>query len=242
MAKESSKGNLKYWKIYLIGDSLTEFGFDDGGFVSQLAKTYIRKCDVINRGMSGYTSEYLQHMIPRLLEQDHRESCPIKIAAVLLGSNDANLKEESSRHVPLERYHQNLESIMKQLKEKNIETIILLSPPPIDNDAYDNHTRTNENRTTKLSKEHVAPYAHICKELATTNNLLFIDLFNEMLKEGNWKQYFKDGFHFSEKGNGFVFDKFVEVLDPIINNFPLVYPDYSDIVDLDSETLKEVLS
>ena len=42
MAKESSKENLKYSKIYLIGDSLTEFGFDDGGFVSQLAKTYIR--------------------------------------------------------------------------------------------------------------------------------------------------------------------------------------------------------
>lgn len=67
MSITSDSNKHKVCKIYLIGDSNTQFGFSDGGFASQLADRYIRKCDVINRGFNGYTSEYLRHMLPRLL-------------------------------------------------------------------------------------------------------------------------------------------------------------------------------
>ena len=66
----------KVCKIYLIGNSNTQSGFSDGGFVSQLAYRYIRKCDVINRGFNGYTSEYLRHApTVAIARSQHRKFC-----------------------------------------------------------------------------------------------------------------------------------------------------------------------
>lgn len=231
----------KVCKIYLIGNSNTQSGFSDGGFVSQLADRYIRKCDVINRGFNGYTSEYLRHMLPRLLSQDHNIESSVNIATILLGSNDAIPKEESNRHVNLERYRQNLEYIINLLQEQDIKNIILLSPPPVDHHSWDKYLRENKGRTTNFGKEHVEPYADVCRELACKFNLPYIDLFNTILKEENWKEYFFDGLHFSKLGNSFVLNKLVEIIDPIAEDFPTVYPDYKDIIDLDKELLKDVL-
>lgn len=46
---------------------------------------------------------------------------------------------------------------------------------------------------------------------------------------------------FSKLGNSFVLNKLVEIIDPIAEDFPTVYPDYKDIIDLDKELLKDVL-
>lgn len=81
----------------------------------------------------------------------------------------------------------------------------------------------------------------MCRELACKFNLPYIDLFNTILKEENWKEYFFDGLHFSKLGNSFVLNKLVEIIDPIAEDFPTVYPDYKDIIDLDKELLKDVL-
>ena len=228
----------KACKVYLIGDSNTQYGFADAGFASQLANKYIRKCDVINRGYDGYTSQYLKHMLPRLLSQDHSEESSISIATVLLGTNDA----VPNRHVMKESYHQNMTSIINQLQQKDIKHIILLSPPPVDHDSWNKYLLAKTGETGKLRKEHVEPFVNVCRELASHFNLAFIDLFNKILREDDWKEYFYDGVHFSHLGNSFVFSELVEVIDPIINGFPLVYPDYKDIMDLDEETLKDILS
>ncbi|KAG8896057.1 hypothetical protein FRB99_000200, partial [Tulasnella sp. 403] len=44
--------------ILLIGDSLTQGGWQEGGFAQRLAYVYARKLDVVNRGLSGYNSEW----------------------------------------------------------------------------------------------------------------------------------------------------------------------------------------
>ena len=51
----SGDGNRE--QILLVGDSLTQRGFDSKkGWVSKLASTYARRADVINRGYSGYNT------------------------------------------------------------------------------------------------------------------------------------------------------------------------------------------
>ena len=47
----------KDWpRVVVIGDSITEQGSRNGGWVTLLAEALTRKCDVINRGFSGYTT------------------------------------------------------------------------------------------------------------------------------------------------------------------------------------------
>lgn len=42
--------------ILLFGDSLTQRGFENGGWVGRLAHAYSRRADVANRGLSGLVS------------------------------------------------------------------------------------------------------------------------------------------------------------------------------------------
>lgn len=44
--------------IMLLGDSITQGGWQAGGFAQRLAYVYARKLDVLNRGLSGYNSDW----------------------------------------------------------------------------------------------------------------------------------------------------------------------------------------
>lgn len=50
-------------QIILLGDSLTEWGFDlsDNGFGAQLEKYYENRADVINKGESAVREPFHQH-------------------------------------------------------------------------------------------------------------------------------------------------------------------------------------
>lgn len=44
--------------ILLFGDSITQGGWQPYGFAQRLAYVYARRLDVINRGLSGYNTEW----------------------------------------------------------------------------------------------------------------------------------------------------------------------------------------
>lgn len=44
--------------IVLFGDSLTQRGWDDGGWAAAVAHAYQRRADVYNRGLGGYNTRY----------------------------------------------------------------------------------------------------------------------------------------------------------------------------------------
>ncbi len=61
---------MKWKKLVLIGDSNIQYGFSaEGRWVSLLADLLQRKCDVINRGFSGYNTNYLKIMLPEILDE-----------------------------------------------------------------------------------------------------------------------------------------------------------------------------
>lgn len=72
----------------LAGDSITEFGFVDGGWGIMLAETYRRKADVINRGFGGYTSRMGVYILDEFLNSFG--SGRIKLVTLCFGANDAS--------------------------------------------------------------------------------------------------------------------------------------------------------
>ena len=77
-------------------------------------------------------------ILPSLLKRDGQPKGSLYAATILLGTNDAVLKEKDDRHVPVEEYKKNLVSIISKMESKGIpsENIILISPPPMDLEAW----------------------------------------------------------------------------------------------------------
>lgn len=93
-----------YGSILVLGDSIAQLSFSPGGFSSELAAKvsnadpsylqmsadrvlqYAGRLDVLNRGMAGYTSEQLLHML-----EDHPqfpESSDVRLILLVIGTND----------------------------------------------------------------------------------------------------------------------------------------------------------
>lgn len=72
------------------------------------------------------------------MENDAKPKDSLFAATVLLGSNDAVLDDKDDRHVPIDEFKENLMYIISTLEKNGIQTenIILISPPPIDIDAW----------------------------------------------------------------------------------------------------------
>lgn len=139
--------------IVLFGDSITQqaFGMDGKiGWASLLAAKYSRRADVLNRGFSGYNTQWA---VNRLLSRvftgsiaaaDPRVDGPSNTGQALLctvffGANDAALPG-GKQHVPLETFQQNLVRIVEHIHSTlgNSTPIVLLTPPPFDALAWMN--------------------------------------------------------------------------------------------------------
>jgi lysophospholipase L1-like esterase len=121
--------------IVLLGDSLTQLSFE--GWGAKLAHVYQRRCDVLNRGYSGYnTKMYLERVLPRLLgredEEEKEEICwtSVALCVVFFGANDAVKPDvDPQHHVPLDVYTRNLIAMIdrihrhaqKRLKQQRLE-------------------------------------------------------------------------------------------------------------------------
>ena len=92
----------------------------------------------MNRGFSGYTSQELLIMLPDLLKNDNTNGS-IKIATLLLGSNDSVSKSLDVRHTPVPLYKDNMEKMIEILEGNNITNIVLIAPPPVDVQHWTKH-------------------------------------------------------------------------------------------------------
>ena len=66
-----------------------------------------RKCDVLNRGFSGYNSAWCRIILPHIVDASMVSEMVAMV--IFLGANDSNLREGNPhQHVPLEDYRKNL--------------------------------------------------------------------------------------------------------------------------------------
>lgn len=222
-------------EILCIGDSITQRGFEaNRGWVSQLANTYLRRADVINRGCSGYNTRWIVAMLDdaalthEIVPKRMREESPLFVT-VFLGANDA---ADDFHAVPLEEYAQNMARIVSFVRDEcRVEPrcIFVLSPPAVDAEAwmvdrqrlYGAEHVTRPNRSLERTKRYAAAAGAVAAELGAS----FCDLMTPMLAmepASQWKALLCDGLHLSDGGNDLVFNT---LLAAVLAAFPELHPE-----------------
>ena len=108
----------------LFGDSLTQRAFECGGWGARLAHLLSRKADIICRGFGAYNTRWCRHVVRHI--GSYRDY--FSVVTVLLGTNDAALPDvEPVQAVPLDEYVENLDDILKYLRNRS-EFVSLLHP------------------------------------------------------------------------------------------------------------------
>ena len=185
-----------------------------------MADHFQRRADVLNRGFSGYNSDWARAVLPHVLTS--RE--PPDVITVLLGSNDA-IKEGLKKHVPLERYTRNLQNILEYTACLDTPTLLLTPPPVCDRRLCD---KTND-RPLDRENERTSLYAKAALTVGMEKSVDTIDLYSAMVKEPEYHKYLSDGLHFNAAGGQFLAELVIPKLELHLCKQKGVFPDWKDI-------------
>ena len=104
-------------QICCFGDSITQHGNMPYGWVSQLAEQYRRRCDVFNRGFSGYNSAHGRAMTRYVFGPTRK----YLISTVFFGANDAaDVVLKPDQHVSVAAYAENLMEIVEAARKVGV--------------------------------------------------------------------------------------------------------------------------
>ena len=235
----------------LFGDSLTELSVDAGGLGQKLSSAYgsldtvyeytcsrrssclvvyKRKMDVLNRGFSGYNTNwavpifeqvrlYLVECIAALnpseqifatkTEQQHVPK--VRLLTIWFGANDAAVPS-NQQHVPLETFSANLSTLIHMVTDAESsyyspETkIILITPPPVNTHQWGAYKASKE-PPDQLDRhfETTKTYAEAVKDVAKKEGVQACDIWTAMWKaagevEEELKRFMTDGLHLNADG------------------------------------------
>lgn len=219
--------------IVVFGDSLTQRGYDQDGWVSTLSRHYSRRADVINRGYGGFNTRWGKVAMYNLFKGPSFWDIFSKMVAsdkdkyltavIWFGANDA-AAENMNPHVPIIEYGSNLQDMIDHLK-KFFVYIVVMTPPPVhgptrlqfQRDQYGDKATGIEERNT-ITAGH---YASMAKRIAEANNVLLLDIWTLMLSEGEeaWPRLVGagvpggDGLHLSPVGQQYVAKHLIDLLE-----------------------------
>ena len=204
------------------------FSAADCGWGAWIADRYQRRADVLNRGFSGYNSDwFLKFAATDEGKADLFDHDNVKIVTIFFGANDASDFELNARHhVPLERYKSNIKEIAKLARHNFGEdvNIILIAPPPVCHDGRLEYQKEKykEKATGKLERtlELSGKYGKALIEVAEELSLPCLDVWTKMQDSSSstqpWQQYLSDGLHLSASGNKFVGEALIELIDNML--------------------------
>ncbi|KAF0342418.1 SGNH hydrolase [Gigaspora margarita] len=222
--------NPLYNQIVLFGDSITQYGHDpeNNGWGAALQSSCVRKFEVLNRGFSGYNTEWAKLLLPQLLPKNYSPSNFPKIIllTIFFGANDAAI-ESSIQHVNIDKYKENLIYMVNLIKNPtspyyNPETkILLITPPPMDENSWEKTCASKGdemNRKADITKK----YAEVCVETALELNVPVVNLWKIINDHVTVKDYLSDGLHLNSLGNKTLF---ISVMDVIKSSWPDIAPE-----------------
>lgn len=247
-------------QFLLLGDSITQQSFTPSlpfSFGAALSSAYVRKLDVVNRGLSGYNTSQALSLLPRLLP--HPSQARLRFLIIFFGANDARLPDIPNagpdQSVPLKRYKANLVAILRHAAVRahpNVR-ILLITPPPIDERRLHLSDRTKYPSLPKdmlrRTAENTARYARAVVEVGREQGVTVVDLWTAMITRCGWdasssavaalpgamaaapnsilESFLLDGLHFSGEGYRVLFD---EVMAVISNKWPEQMPERLEMV------------
>ncbi|XP_078502912.1 isoamyl acetate-hydrolyzing esterase 1 homolog isoform X2 [Lissotriton helveticus] len=217
---------ISFPRVVLFGDSITQFAFESNGWGTILAGKLARKCDVLNRGLSGYNSRWAKIVLPRLIGKNSDTENTVAVA-IFIGANDSSIKEENpQQHIPLEEYVDNLKTMINYLRTVNItqDKIILITPPPLEESAWEKWCLEKGYPLNRCNTT-VGEYAKACVQVANSCGVDVLDLWTLMQKENpDFSCYLSDGLHLSAMGNEFVATNLWPLLEKKVSSLPIILP------------------
>ncbi|XP_019464016.1 PREDICTED: GDSL esterase/lipase At5g62930 isoform X1 [Lupinus angustifolius] len=231
-------------EIVLLGDSITEQSFKDGGWGASLANAYSRKADVLVRGYGGYNTKWalflLNHIFPLVCYHSLGSPKPPIATTIFFGANDAALLGRTSerQHVPIEDYKQNLRKIVLHLKEYSPSMqIVLITPPPVSEEGRQRYAESlygeNAMKLPERTNEVAGQYAKACVEIAKEMSVWYVNLWPKMQETDGWQdKLLSDGLHLTPEGNTVVYEEVIKVFNEAglsADKMPLDFPHHSQI-------------
>ncbi|GAA5830113.1 hypothetical protein JCM3766R1_002790 [Sporobolomyces carnicolor] len=258
-------------RFLLLGDSITEWSFDNQGLGAQLSHLYHRRLDVVNRGLAGYNSRWALECFKQWLpaspeEDDEGGGEPHTVLATLwLGANDSVLPG-NVQHVPLEEFRDNLEQICRlfssrQSRHHDPQTeFVLITPPPISPRDWAVERERREltgpmDRTNDNTRRYADEVVQLGRELDVPSVDAFAAIWSAATDEANETgqafetvlgTYFWDGLHLSVKGYKQVVDEVKRVIaksypEKHWDSLPMLFPDWKTIPQESQATVREQL-
>ncbi|KXN82596.1 hypothetical protein AN958_02447 [Leucoagaricus sp. SymC.cos] len=210
----------------LFGDSITQGAWEPGlnGFGQRLSHVYSRSLDVINRGYSGYNTEWALPLFEQFFPKREDKHAPrVQLLTVWFGANDSCILP-SIQHLPLERFKENLRKIIDIVKSPESvhyspwTRVMLLTPPPVNT-----HQRAAdlESRDPPLALDRLFDttklYAEAVQEVGAEKGVPVVDVWQSLWNaanndEASLGKYLTDGLHLSGAGYEIVYNLLIETI------------------------------
>ena len=244
--------------IFLFGDSITQQGYNqDRGFswTAALADTYIRRLNVLNAGLSGYSTDKALSQLSRVLPSPSQAR--IRLLIVFFGANDSRLPNTlgAPQHVPLEVYKDNLKKIVQHsLVEAHQPRVLIVTPPPVDEGMCEGDDLANGIDQVRRKAEVTKAYAKGAREVSVELGVECLDLWSVFMREVGWEEgqplvgrkgvehdgskglsrLLRDGLHLTPEGNKTLFAALMKTIvgrwpDMIPDTIPFVLPRWDDM-------------
>ncbi|KAI9342585.1 SGNH hydrolase-type esterase domain-containing protein [Obelidium mucronatum] len=136
--------------IVLVGDSLTSHSHNtaDFGYGIRLESHFSRRRDILSRGFSGKTSDYVRPIFEQVLATTIGVGQSPSVLTLWLGTNDWNLG------VPVDKYIQNMKEMAQHMQKHHPKTkVLFITPPPVLDDGGRVKARLFRDRLIQLGKQ-----------------------------------------------------------------------------------------
>jgi len=227
-------------QFVLFGDSLTQHGFDEGGWGAKLASQYARKADVVLRGYSGYNTVWAGHLLNQVFPPAPTRGPAL--VTIFFGANDAAIKDgcNDKQHVPVAEYAARIRAMVKHVRSNGVNATIIIAPPPVDEAAR----RIDRMRKWGLTDEQVAEpdrlnrvtgeYAAAAGAVAAEVGAAFVDTWTEFQKDAGWRNFLSDGLHLTPAGSAVLYTLLQRTIDSQLphlrfDDLPFDFPLHGDI-------------
>ncbi|KAI1027520.1 hypothetical protein LB503_013485 [Fusarium chuoi] len=211
--------------LLLFGDSITQGA---SSLQSDLARRYVRRLDVLNRGFGGYNTNSALALLPSFFPAVAPSRTVPRVAAMTVhfGANDSCSPGEP-QHCDLDTFKLNVRRILNWEGVKLHKTkVLLVTPSPVE------EYRLPHNG--KGRAERVAMYADAIRDIGKQENVPVVDLWTAMMRTTNQKdnvvdgilpgssrtvpsmelgRLFYDGLHLNEEGYRIYMEELLRVLE-----------------------------
>ncbi|ORY78422.1 SGNH hydrolase [Leucosporidium creatinivorum] len=234
-------------QVAMLGDSITQQSWGDGGTGAALANAYQRKLDVLNRGLSGYNTAWALPVAQQWLPKTTDSLPETALLIIWFGANDAALPP-SPQALTIEEFKANLHTLISLVRSPTSPhyspstKILLITPPPVDAEVRGADLMARDPpRVPDRDAERTRQFAEAVKEVGKEAEIPAVDAWSRINeaaeRDGGLTKYLNDGLHLTAEGYKLVTVGVSEAIHEFISelhwdHIEQTFPHWADIPNL----------